>query len=156
MRQMVVVTGSNINSETWNIVHTLVSGNVVDPILATRTGEKKFILGAFPDLEKSRPIFPIIIIDNPTVDRGPQTFSYGNISNIVNVSVAAYSKSNKQVNEISDDIQDAILQSRQSMLGSNISLLSVNTGATGTDIVANDRVHFKETQAQFRLLSTSA
>lgn len=157
---MVVVTGSNIHTETWRIVQTLISGNVSDPILSTRAQNQvgsTWIFAAFPDLEaRNRPRFPVIVIDNPTTDRSPQTFSYGNIENGITLSVNAYSLSNQQVNEITDDIQDALLQSRQSILGSNLSLVSVSDGANGTDIINNQRLHFKQTQASFRLISTSA
>ena len=145
---MVVAVGSNLYSETWNTIHALISGNVVDPTLSARSTTKlKMIFGAFPDVENSRPDFPIIVIENPKITSDQQTFARGNVEKSVDVSVWAYSKSNQQLNVLVDDINDAFMANRNVLQGSGLNALSIRQGAAGTDIIGNQRVHFAETIA---------
>ena|SRR3990167_2089392 len=154
---MTVVTGSNLNTESWRVVNSLLSGNVVDPFLAKRTNNLQWIFGAFPDFEAAkRPNFPVIVIDNPTADMSPQTFAQGAIRDTLSFSVRTYSLNAQEVNEIMDDVQDAFMQNRKALTGSNLSLVSLDAGIQGIDIVNNRRVHSKEILASFKLASTSA
>lgn len=155
---MVVPTGSNLYSETWNIVHGLVSGNVADPALSSRASNKlKWIYGAFPDVEQTRPDFPIVVIENPEADSNFQTFGTGGmIQKDVSQSVWVYSASNQQVNAITDDLTDAFQNNRLGLQGSGLQLRELRAGAAGTDSIGNQRIHFRETQAVLRLMVSGA
>ena len=142
------------------MVHAMVSGNVTDPILSTRAENQTgstWIFGAFPDLEANRrPTFPIIVIDNPEADSSVDTFSTaGHQTKDIRTSVWAYSKGNEQLNVLTDAIKFAFTASgaRLDFQGSGLQIRDVDAGAAGTDIMGNDRLHFREIQASMRLVA---
>ena len=146
---MVVATGSNLFSQTWNMAHAIISGNVVDPVLASRSTSKlKMIFGAFPDMEYNRPDFPIIIIDNPQITSSNITMPTGGIiGKTVTIPVRIYSKSNEQLNVLTDDVTDAFMNNKAVFSNSGLQLTGTTIGPASTDILANVRIHFKEIRA---------
>lgn len=145
---MVVVTGSNIYSETWNLLYGVISGNVSDPAILRPAKTTRFILGAFPDLEgPNLPTFPIVVIENPKKDSTKSSISpTGIITNQLETSVFSYSKSPREMNIISEDVSDAILTNRLGLASSGFSMpeVPISDGTQGTDIVGNQRIHFRE------------
>src|SRR3990167_1247336 len=103
---MVVIVGSNIYSETWNLLYSLISGNVSDPAILRPAKTTRFILCAFPDLEGTNlPTFPIVVIENPEKNMTHQSFSPDGIdSNEMSVSTYVYSKSPRELNILSEDL----------------------------------------------------
>lgn len=145
---MAIATGSNLYSNTWSTINAVISGNVLDPILSTRAQNQTgstFIFGAFPDMEgRTRPIFPVIVLDNPAAESTPATFANGQVQKNLSMSAWVYSKSNLQLNTLADDVTDAILSNRATFEVSGLQVKGVDDGAQGTDIQGNQRIHYKE------------
>lgn len=146
---MTVASGSNYFSITWNTLHAIISGNTIDP----SARGKKFIFGTFPDVESTNfPGFPIISISPIKSDSTKQTYSYNSIDeNILTSDIFIHSKSNHQLEVLSDDVRDAIQSNKAKFAASGISLISIMTGGTDTDIVGNDRVHYKHLIPRFKV-----
>ena len=144
---MVVVVGSNIYTQTWDLLYGVISGNVSDPAILRPAKTTRFILGAFPDVEGTNlPTFPIIVIENPEKSMTHSTFSpnLGLDNNEVSVSTFVYSKSPRELNILSEDLADAVESNVLGLISSGFSMNGLETGVQGTDIVGNQRIHFRE------------
>lgn len=145
---MVIVTGSNLHAETWRVFQAIVSGNVTDPKLGLRPGSQ-WIFGAFPDVEKTRPDFPIIVIENPASSSDFQTWTpQGMVRKEVSSSIWAYSKSSQQVNQLADAITNAFQTSRAGIQLSGLMLTDIDAARAGDDILGNQRVHWREVRVE--------
>ena len=99
---MTVETGSTIFSNTWALLHALVSGNVPDP----SARNKKWIFGDFPDIEKSDfPGYPIIIINNPEARVEQLTWTTSSMMDNSTISaITVFGKTQAQIASLSDKI----------------------------------------------------
>ena len=72
------------------------------------------------------------------------TFSYTpNNTHTVSTSIWMYSRSARELDVLSDDVRDALLTNRQSFASSGLPNLTITSAATDTDLVGNDRIHWK-------------
>lgn len=144
---MVVIVGSNIYSETWNLLYSLISGNITEPAITSpaRAGSR-WVLGAFPDVEgKDFAGYPIVVVENAEKSTMKEGFSTSGINtNEISVSVYAYSKAPRELNILSEDISDAVLANRSVLATSGFTLTSLDNGIQGTDLIGNSRIHFRE------------
>lgn len=140
---MVVLTGSNLHSESWNVFHAIISGNITDPSARA----KRWVLGDFPDIEgKDFPNYPIIVISNPEVASETITFDPGSAlqKNTMSVTVTVFSKDPRTLNQLSDSVYSAVNDNHLTLIGSNIYIDTSSNGGRGTDVIGTTRVHFNE------------
>jgi hypothetical protein len=148
---MTTVTQTNIFDETWNIVHTIISGNITDP----DSRNKKWVLGAFPNTEgKDFPDWPIIVIENPNSSAQGISFTpQGIVENTLDASVYVYSKSPQQLNRLCGSIYNQLIESDSVFLLSGLRLTTIDSGETGQDVFGNQLIHFKEQKVNLVVIS---
>ena len=147
-----VVVGSNLFSESWNLFNLIISGNITDPSARA----KRWILGDFPDVEGANfPQYPIIVIGNPRTSMEQLTFSTSSIhGNDLEISVHIYAKAPTDVNRLSDSIYGAVHGNHAVFNASGVQIEGSTNGEQGTDIFGNQRIHFTEQVFKFKVFSS--
>ncbi len=146
---MTVPAGSNIYSNIWGMLHSVISGNTIDPLNRGR----KLIVAGFPDTEGANfPGYPIIVVDPITTDRSRLNIGTSSQSVMVRGDVWVYSASNQQMDQLSDDVNDAICSNRSVLAGSGLFNVSVLDGGINTDIIAGSRIHSRLLNIQMNLV----
>jgi hypothetical protein len=148
---MTVESGSTLFTGTWSFLHALISGNVPDP----QSRNKKWIFGAFPDIEGPNfPGYPIVTIDNPKsrVDQASWTTN-SIMENKLNTTVTIFSKTSTELNGINNQIYTTIKDNELAFTASGISFETNSPGADGVDVIGNQRIHWNEMVVSNRMMS---
>jgi len=154
---MSLITGSDVFSNTWKTVFTVISGNVIDP--QTRTGSK-WIFADYPVAEdgtshyhSSGIGFPIITIEPFQTQTDNITMGLGKTYSEINSTITIHTSNKAQIDTISSDIWDALNSNRQDFMQSGLHHLTVEQG--GVETVAFDRdnkIHMKNMGVGFKVM----
>jgi hypothetical protein len=119
-----VVTTSNVYTESRNILKTLITSNVVDPKTGSINSRRRWIYREFPDTTSGNfQGYPIIVLKSADVNNEFLTLSGDFRDNIMSFEIEVYvefNDTNARVDSISDQILNAIMSNQDSLADDNM------------------------------------
>lgn len=119
-----VLTTTNLYSETRTIVKNLINSNVTDPKIGSTSSRRRWIYREFPDTT-SRDFkgFPIIVLKSPDINDEVLTLNQTFRDNLFTFEIEVYAEfndANARVDSISDQVANAILSNQDSLASSGL------------------------------------